>query len=61
VDYSGYSYHFGGIKSLHLDPGDTIVVPEQLERIAWLKEIKDITQILANVALAAGVVLVGFK
>lgn len=61
MDYAGYSYHLGGLKSLTLDPGDTIVVPEKLERIAWLKEIKDITQILANVALAAGVVLVGFK
>jgi polysaccharide biosynthesis/export protein len=39
-----------------LDPGDTIVVPEQLERIAWLREIKDITQILMNTAIIGGVV-----
>jgi len=38
-----------------IEPGDTIVVPEKIERIAWLREIKDITQILANVALTAGV------
>jgi hypothetical protein len=44
-----------------LDPGDTIVVPEKLERIAWLKEIRDIAQILGNIALTAGVVLVGLK
>jgi len=31
------------------------VVPEKIERVAWLREIKDITQILANVALTAGV------
>lgn len=61
VDYAGYDYHFGGLKSLTLDPGDTIVVPEKLERIAWLKEIKDITQILANVALVAGVLIAGFR
>ncbi len=61
VDYTGYEYHFGGMKSLTLDPGDTIVVPEKLERIAWLKEIKDITQILANVALVAGVLIAGFR
>jgi polysaccharide biosynthesis/export protein len=39
-----------------IEPGDTIVVPEKLERIAWLREIKDITQILSNVAVAAGAV-----
>jgi protein involved in polysaccharide export with SLBB domain len=38
-----------------IEPGDTIVVPEKIERIAWLREIKDITQILANVALTVGV------
>jgi hypothetical protein len=61
VHYTGNEYHFGGMKSLTLDPGDTIVVPEKLERIAWLKEIKDITQILANVALTAGVLIAGFR
>jgi len=61
ADYGGYEYHFGGLKSLTLDPGDTIVVPEKLERIAWLKEIKDITQILANVALTAGVIIAGLR
>jgi len=43
-----------------LEPGDTIVVPEKTERIAWLREIKDITQILMNVAVAAGVVIALF-
>lgn len=61
VEYGGNEYHFGGMKSLTLDPGDTIVVPEKLERIAWLKEIRDIAQILGNIALTAGVVLVGLK
>ena len=61
ADYGGYEYHFGGLKSLTLDPGDTVVVPEKLERIAWLKEIKDITQILANVALVAGVLIAGLR
>jgi protein involved in polysaccharide export with SLBB domain len=39
-----------------IEAGDTIVVPEKLDRVAWLREIKDITQILANVAVAAGAV-----
>jgi protein involved in polysaccharide export with SLBB domain len=43
-----------------LDPGDTIVVPEKLERIAWLREFKDITQILYQIAVTAGVIIVAF-
>jgi len=43
-----------------LEPGDTIVVPEKLERIAWLRETKDITQILFQIAVAAGVVIALF-
>ncbi|MBI4687576.1 MAG: SLBB domain-containing protein [Nitrospirae bacterium] len=38
-----------------IEPGDTIVVPEKLERIAWLREVKDITQILMQMAVTAGV------
>ena len=40
-----------------IEPGDTIVVPEKTATIAWLREIKDITQILMNTAVAAGVVI----
>ena len=43
-----------------LNPGDTIVVPEKLERIAWLREIKDITQILFQIAVSAGVIIAAF-
>lgn len=43
-----------------LDPGDTIVVPEKIEKIAWLREIKDITQILYQLAVTAGVLIVTF-
>ncbi len=43
-----------------IEPGDTVVVPERLERIAWLREIKDITQILYQIAITAGVTLVLF-
>ncbi|MEI7671646.1 MAG: SLBB domain-containing protein, partial [Deltaproteobacteria bacterium] len=46
-----------GEKSAPIEPGDTIVVPEKMERIAWLREIRDITQILMNTAVTAGVVL----
>ncbi|MEM3112531.1 MAG: SLBB domain-containing protein [Candidatus Anstonellales archaeon] len=46
--------------SFELEPGDTIVVPEKLERIAWMRNIKDITQILYQIAVTAGVILVAF-
>ncbi|HQN20202.1 MAG TPA: SLBB domain-containing protein, partial [Syntrophobacteraceae bacterium] len=49
---------FGGAP---IEPGDTIVVPDNLERISWMRNIKDITQILANVASSVGIVFVGLK
>lgn len=52
---------FGGFLSSPLDPGDTLVVPQKIERIAWLREIKDWTQILANIALTAGTVMLGLR
>lgn len=52
--------HTKGFNSRVLDPGDTIVVPEKLDKIAWLREIKDITQILYQIAVTAGVLIVAF-
>jgi nitric oxide reductase large subunit len=40
-----------------LDSGDTVVVPQRLERIAWMREIKDIAFILGQIALTAGVLV----
>ena len=40
-----------------IEPGDQIVVPEKIERIAWLREIKDITSILMQMAVTAGVAI----
>jgi len=40
-----------------IEPGDTIVVPEKAERIAWMRDIKDITQILMNIAVVAGIAI----
>ncbi len=47
----------GSFMNTPLDPGDTIVVPRKLDRIFWLKNTKDITQIIFQMALAVGVVL----
>ncbi len=40
-----------------IEPGDVIVVPEKFDRIAWLREIRDITQILMNTAVVAATVI----
>lgn len=63
IHYSqdGKRWSFGSFMSSPLEPGDTLVVPQKIERIVWMREIKDITQILSNVALAAGSVYLWFK
>jgi protein involved in polysaccharide export with SLBB domain len=47
---------FSDEETSYIEPGDVIVVPEKIERIAWLREVRDITQILMNTAVVAGVV-----
>ncbi len=46
----------GGFMATPIDPGDTILVPEKYERIYWTREIRDWTQILFQIAIAAGVI-----
>jgi hypothetical protein len=55
------SWSFGSFMASPLMPGDTVVVPQKIERVAWMRELKDITQILANIAVAAGTVWIGLK
>ncbi len=40
---------YGGI-----DPGDTIVVPDNLDKVPWMKTVKDITQIFFQIATTVG-------
>ena len=51
---------FSSFSSKSLDPGDTILVPEKIEKVVWLREVKDITQILYQIAVTAGVLIVAF-
>ena len=44
-----------------LEAGDSIVVPDRLERTAWLRNLNDITQILANAGVAAATIAVLYK
>lgn len=56
-DDNADTWNFGTFLSAKLEPGDTLIVPQKLERIAWIREIKDMAVILGNLALAAGVVV----
>jgi polysaccharide export outer membrane protein len=40
-----------------MEPGDTIIVPRKIDRILWLRNVRDITQIVFQIAVAAGVFL----
>jgi protein involved in polysaccharide export with SLBB domain len=55
-DSTSNQWLFGGFMNHRLEPGDTIVVPRKIDRFFWLKSTKDITQIIFQIAVAAGVV-----
>jgi len=44
-----------------LQPGDAVVVPQKIEKTAWLLDIKDITTILSQLAITAGTVILGLR
>jgi hypothetical protein len=46
-----------GEKLKEIEPGDSIIIPQEAERIAWLSNIKDVTQILMQIAVVTGVLL----
>jgi hypothetical protein len=49
-----------GLMSAKVEPGDSIVVPEKLVQTRVMKDVKDITQILYQIAVTAGVLIVAF-
>ena len=48
---------YDGFKSTQIDSGDSIIVPQRFEKIAWIRDIKDIATILGQIALTAGVLI----
>lgn len=42
-------------KESSLNPGDTIMVPDNYNRVPWMRNIKDVTQIMMQIAVTAGV------
>jgi protein involved in polysaccharide export with SLBB domain len=47
----------GGFYGTILDPGDTILVPRNLDRAEWVRNTKDITQIFYQLAVGLGVLI----
>ena len=58
-DNAGGSFS-GGIMSAKMEPGDTVMVPEKLVQVRAMKDIKDITQILMQIAVTVGVLIALF-
>jgi polysaccharide export outer membrane protein len=59
VGYSGSSrFWTGGIESLRLMPGDTIVVPVRLDRTSFMRGLRDWTQIISQFAIGAAAIKV---
>ncbi len=50
----------GGLMSSRLGPGDTIVVPKEIDTDASFRRTKDITQMLYQIAIATGVLIAVF-
>jgi protein involved in polysaccharide export with SLBB domain len=55
-----FSFGSRGLMNARVEPGDSILVPEKLVQTRLMKDIKDITQILYQIAVAAGVLIVVF-
>jgi protein involved in polysaccharide export with SLBB domain len=54
-------WQFGeAFESIRLYPGDSVLVPRKVAKPAFMKDVKDITTILYQIAVGAGVVIAAF-
>jgi protein involved in polysaccharide export with SLBB domain len=58
VGHSTSGFFTAGVESLRLMPGDTVVVPEKLDKGATLRGFKDWTQVITQFVLGAAAVKV---
>ena len=56
VSSNGYSAFNGGISGLPIAPGDSIFVPENFTKGLFIRNMKDIAQILGQFGLAAAAI-----
>jgi polysaccharide export outer membrane protein len=60
ADTGFFAFAGGGLMSVRVEPGDSILVPEKLIQTRLMKDVKDITQILYQIAVTAGVLILAF-
>jgi protein involved in polysaccharide export with SLBB domain len=51
ISRRGTGFFFGSLDNMHPMPGDAIIVPEDLTRTSWIKDLKDWTQIFFQFGL----------
>jgi len=51
----------GGFLGERIDSGDAIIVPQKFEKTAWMRNLKDITTIISQIAISAGTVFLGLR
>ncbi|OGU01744.1 MAG: polysaccharide biosynthesis protein [Geobacteraceae bacterium GWC2_55_20] len=51
----------GGFLNEQIDSGDAIIVPQKFEKTAWMRNLKDITTIISQIAISAGTVFLGLR
>ncbi|MBI5100219.1 MAG: SLBB domain-containing protein, partial [Nitrospirae bacterium] len=60
ADSGFFAFGDRGLMDTRVEPGDSILVPEKLVQTRFMKDVKDITQILYQIAVTAGVLIVAF-
>ena len=60
ADSGFFAFGDRGLMNARVEPGDSILVPEKLVQTRLMKDVKDITQILYQIAVTAGVMFVAF-
>jgi protein involved in polysaccharide export with SLBB domain len=60
-DDDGKRWTFGGFFANQLEAGDTLVVPQKITTTSLMRDIKDITTIISQIALSAGTIFLGLK
>jgi len=60
ADAGFFAFAGGGLMNARVEPGDSVLVPEKLVQTRLMKDVKDITQILYQIAVTAGVLIVAF-
>jgi protein involved in polysaccharide export with SLBB domain len=60
ADRGFFAFGERGLMNARVKPGDSILVPEKLVQARLMKDVKDITQIIFQIAVSAGVLITLF-